>query len=182
MVRVKGLTGATLPRLAPFGVYRCADGWFALVAPQDKLAATLFSVMGRPELIEDSRFATRDARVHHDGALTEEIERWSGVRSSVEVVAVLQRAGVPAAPVRPPQEAIQDERVAAREETMAVEHPVFGAVDDLRTAGIPLRFSGAVVGFDRLAPHLGEHTAEVLSGLGGYSAEYRQQLRDQGVV
>ena len=34
-------TGPTLPRLAPFGVYRCADGWFAMVAPQDKLVAEL---------------------------------------------------------------------------------------------------------------------------------------------
>ncbi len=45
-------SGPTLPRLAPFGVYRCADGWFAMVAPQDKLVESLVEVMGRPELLD----------------------------------------------------------------------------------------------------------------------------------
>ena len=40
-------TGSTLPRLAPFGIYQCADGWAAIVAPQDKLVTDLFTVMGR---------------------------------------------------------------------------------------------------------------------------------------
>ncbi len=56
-------TGPTLPRLAPFGVYRCADGWFAMVAPQDRLVESLVEAMGRPELLEDPRYATRDSRV-----------------------------------------------------------------------------------------------------------------------
>jgi CoA:oxalate CoA-transferase len=160
-------TGATLPRLSPFGVYRCGDGWIAMVAPQDKLATLLFEAMGRPELGEDPRFVNRDARVHHDTELTAEIEAWSGARSVEEVVEVLAARGVPVAPVRTPQDAVADPRVTARGETLAVEHPTQGAIDGLRTAGVPIRLAEGRIGFDRLAPALGEHTEEVLAEIRG---------------
>jgi crotonobetainyl-CoA:carnitine CoA-transferase CaiB-like acyl-CoA transferase len=175
-------TGPTLPRLAPFGLYRCADGWIALVAPQEKLAASLFEVMGRLDLLDDPRFANRDARVIHDKQLTTEIEAWSSRLSAADAVASLLAAGVPAAPVRSPQEAVHDARVGAREETIPVEHPAYGPVDDLRTAGIPIRLGAARVGFDRLAPRLGEHTAEVLTKVAGYTEERRRALQEAGVV
>jgi CoA:oxalate CoA-transferase len=146
-------TGPTLPRLAPF----------AMVAPQDKLAEMLFDAMGRPELGSDPRFATRDARVHHDTVLTAEIEDWSRERSVAEAVEALASRGVPVAPVREPTAAVHDPRVVAREETLAVEHPTFGPVEGLRSAGIPITLTNSHIGFDRPAPRLGEHTAEVLA-------------------
>jgi CoA:oxalate CoA-transferase len=93
-------TGPTLPRLAPFGIYQCADGWAAIVAPQDKLVTDLYTVMGREDLLTDSRFAGRDARVRHEGELTRQIERWTSERPAAKVVDRLSAAGVPAAPVR----------------------------------------------------------------------------------
>jgi len=174
-------TGPTLPRLAPFGIYRCADGWAAIVAPQDKLVNDLFTVMDRQDLLTDPRFAGRDARVRHEEGLTAEIEGWTGERPTAEVVALLSAAGVPAAPVRTPQQAVTDERVTAREETLPVEHPVLGEFADLRTSGIPLRLAGSRVGFSGPAPRLGQHTAQILAEI-GYTAEQRSALRQAGVT
>jgi CoA:oxalate CoA-transferase len=175
-------TGPTLPRLAPFGIYRCADGWVAIVAPQDKLVTDLFTVMGRQDLLTDPRFTGRDARVQHEGELTRQIERWTGERPTAEVVALLSAAGVPVAPVRTPQEAVTDERVTVREETLPVEHPTLGQVADLRTSGLPLRLAEATVGFAGPAPRLGEHTAQVLTEIVGYTAEQQAALRQAGVI
>lgn len=175
-------TGPTLPRLAPFGIYRCADGWVSVVAPQDKLVTDLFTVMGRQHLLTDPRFATRDARVHNEPALTREIEEWSGVRTVQDVVAQLAAAGVPAAPVRTPQEAVTDGRVTGRRETLPVEHPVLGQFEDLRTSGVPVRLASARVGFSRPAPRLGEHTAQILGELAGYPAERLSLLRQAGII
>lgn len=175
-------TGPTLPRLAPFGIYRCADGWAAIVAPQDKLVSDLFTVMGRPDLLADPRFAARDARVAHERELTAEIERWAGQLPAAEVVARLAAAGVPAAPVRTPQQAVTDSRVTAREETLPVEHPVLGQFADLRTSGIPFRLAGARIGFDGPAPRLGEHTATVLTEVAGYTAGQLAALRQAGIT
>lgn len=175
-------TGPTLPRLAPFGIYRCADGWAAIVAPQDKLVTDLFTVMGREDLLSDPRFTGRDARVRHEEELTRQIERWAGELPAAEVVARLSAAGVPAAPVRTPQQAVADERVTEREETLPVEHPAFGQFPDLRTSGIPFRLAGARVGFTGPAPRLGEHTTQVLTEIAGYSAEQVAALRQGGIL
>jgi crotonobetainyl-CoA:carnitine CoA-transferase CaiB-like acyl-CoA transferase len=175
-------TGPTLPRLAPFGIYRCADGWAAIVAPQDKLVADLFTVMGREDLLTDPRFAGRDARVRHEGELTRQVEQWTGERTTAEVVARLSAAGVPAAPVRTPQQAVTDERVTAREETLPVEHPALGQFAGLRTSGIPFRLAGARVGFAGPAPQLGEHTAQVLTEVAGYTPGQLAALQRSGVV
>ena len=62
-------TGAGLPRLAPFGNFATTDGFIALCGPMQEFAAGLFRAMGQPELIDDPRFATRDARVRNSSAL-----------------------------------------------------------------------------------------------------------------
>jgi crotonobetainyl-CoA:carnitine CoA-transferase CaiB-like acyl-CoA transferase len=175
-------TGPTLPRLAPFGIYRCADGWAAIVAPQDKLVTELFNAMGRQDLLTDPRFTGRDARVRHEGELTRQIELWTGERPTAEVVARLSAAGVPVAPVRTPQQAVADPWVTAREETLPVAHPTLGEVADLRTSGIPFRLAGARVGFTGPAPRLGEHTARILTEIAGYTAEQQAALRQAGVT
>lgn len=175
-------TGPTLPRLAPFGIYRCADGWAAIVAPQDKLVTDLFAVMDRQDLLADPRFASRDARVRHEGEPTRQIERWTGARPTADVVARLSAAGVPAAPVRSPQQAVADQRVIEREETLPVEHPTLGQSAGLRTSGIPFRLASARVGFTGPAPRLGEHTAQVLTEIAGYTAGQQAALRQAGVI
>ena len=175
-------TGNTLPRLAPFGIYRCADGWVSIVAPQDKLVTDLFTVMGRHDLLTDPRFAGRDARVRHEGELTRQIELWTGERPVAEVVARLSATGVPTAPVRTPQQAVADVRVTTREETLPVLHPTLGDFTELRTSGIPFRLAGARVGFAGPAPRLGEHTEQVLTEVAGYTAGRVAALRQAGII
>ncbi len=175
-------SGPTLPRLAPWGLFRCADGWVSLVAPRDKFVSLLFDTMGRSELIADPRFATRDSRVKNEPQLTEEIESWTSALPVSTVVEMLANAGVPSAPVRDPKTAIRDPRVVARLETVPVNHPVLGTFEEYRTAGIPVHFSDAVVGNSGPAPRLGEHTIEILSSIAGYSSEQIAALRQTGVI
>ena len=59
---------------------------------------------------------------------------------------------MPVAPVRHPEDALVDPRVIARKETMPVGHPSYGSKIDLRTAGVPIQFSGARTGFDKALP------------------------------
>ena len=162
-------TGLTVQRLSPFGVFECADGYVAVVAVHEPLARGLFAAMGQPELAEDPRFANRDARVANATELEARINAWSRALTMVEVVRALEAQGVPVAPVRHPEDALVDPRVVARKETMAVSHPTYGSSIDLRTAGIPIQFSGATTGFDDALPvRIGEHNDEILRELLGY--------------
>jgi CoA:oxalate CoA-transferase len=175
-------TGDTLPRLAPFGLFPCADGHVAIVAPQDRDAHALFALIGRPEWAEDERYATRSGRVANHETVTDAVRAWTRNQSVADVVAVLEARRVAVAPVREPTEAVTDPRVVARGETLPVVHPDLGEIPGLRTAGVPLRFSAAEVGFARPAPRLGEHTDEVLRTLGGFDDDAICRLRRDGVV
>ncbi len=176
-------TGLTVQRLSPFGVFECADGYVAVVAVHEKLAQGLFRAMGRPELSDDPRFANRDSRVANAVVLEETINGWSRQHTVEHVVAVLEAQGVPVAPVRHPEDALLDQRIVSRHEAVSVAHPSYGSQVDLRTAGIPIVFSGADTGFDDVTPILvGEHNDRVLTATLGYDAERIAQLRERGVI
>jgi crotonobetainyl-CoA:carnitine CoA-transferase CaiB-like acyl-CoA transferase len=175
-------TVLTVPRLAPFGLYGTTDGYIAICAPTEIFARSLFEAIGRADLIEDPRFSTRDARVENVRALDEIVGGFTSRYSSIEAVAILEKAGVPAAEVRNPNEAVRDPRVLARAETVRLEHPKYGAVHDVYGMGIPIKFSGATAGFDQPAPRLGEHNQAVYGDLLGYSPEYIQELKARRVI
>lgn len=176
-------TGLTVQRLSPFGVFECADGYVSVVAVHEPLARGLFAAMGQAELAEDPRFANRDARVANATELEARINAWSRGLSVAEVVQALEAKGVPVAPVRHPEDALVDPRVVARKETMAVEHPTYGSSVDLRTAGVPIQFSGATTGFDDALPvHIGEHNERVFKDLLGYDDDRIAALKAAGAI
>jgi crotonobetainyl-CoA:carnitine CoA-transferase CaiB-like acyl-CoA transferase len=179
---VPARTGATMPRLAPFGVFPAADGFVAICAHTDAFAHALFGAMGRPELVRDPRYASRDARVERAREVDALVEGFTRSRSQHEILRVLAAAGVPAGEVRGPAEAVADPQVLARGETVPLEHPRFGSVESVYGMGLPIRFSRAAAGFDRPAPDLGEHNAEVYCGILGYSAERLEALKAAGLV
>jgi crotonobetainyl-CoA:carnitine CoA-transferase CaiB-like acyl-CoA transferase len=175
-------TGNTVPRLAPFGIFATRDGHVALCAPTDHFAHGVLAAIGRPELVADERFATRDGRVANARALHGEIEAWAAGLETADAVAALEAAGVPVAVVRRPDEAIADPRVRERGEAVPLLHPDLGPVDEIVGSGLPIRFSDADAGYDRAAPRLGEHNDEVYGGLLGYDRARLDQLRADGVV
>lgn len=176
-------TGLTVQRLSPFGVFECADGYVAIVAVHEPLARGLFAAMEQPELADDPRFANRDARVANAVVMEARINDWSRQLTMAEVIRRLDAQGVPVAEVKHPEDALVDPRVVNRNETMAVEHPIHGSSIDLRTAGIPIQFSGAETGFDEALPvRIGEHNDGIYKGLLGYSDQRLAELRAAGAI
>jgi CoA:oxalate CoA-transferase len=175
-------TGNTVPRLAPFGVFEARDGYFALCAPTDAFAAGVLRAIGKPELIDDKRFSTRDQRVRHSGELHELVEQWSRCRTRADAVASLETQGVPAAPVREPQDAVRDPGVLGRGETAPLTHPGYGVIDGIVGGGVPIMFSRSKTGLTSPAPALGQHNSEILAGMLGYPAARLDQLTADGVI
>ena len=174
-------TGQTVPRLAPFGIYPTTNGHVAICAPTEAFATSLFHAIGRAELCEDQRFRTRDARVQHVAEVDRIVSDFTRARSNADVVAILARAGVPAAEVRDPAEAVRDPRVVARGETVRLHHPT--APDaDVYGPGVPIVFSDSAINLDQPPPGIGEHNQEVYGDLLGYSDAELQNLRAEGVI
>ncbi|MBN2320557.1 MAG: CoA transferase [Acidobacteria bacterium] len=175
-------TGQTLPRLAPFGIYRTRDGFISICAPTETMARDFFEATGHPELADDAKFATRDARVRNFQELNAFIEKFTRALTSSEALLRLERCGVPSAEVRDPSAATRDPRVIKRGETVPLTHPKYGAVEDVYGMGMPILFSGSDVGFNQPPPELGEHNDMVYRDILGYTSEKIAELKAQKVI
>ncbi|WP_030377612.1 MULTISPECIES: CaiB/BaiF CoA transferase family protein [unclassified Streptomyces] len=175
-------TGAMVPRLAPFGILPTADGHLALSAPTDAFAHGVLRAIGRPDLVDDGRFHSRDQRVRHADEIHALIREWTRVRPTAEILDAFTAEGVPAAEVRDPREAVRDPLVRQREEVVPVTHPKHGVVPGLTTTGVPIRFSAARVALDQPAPGLGEHNDAVYRERLGYSADDVARLAAESVI
>ncbi len=174
-------TGQTVPRLAPFGVYPTANGYVAICAPTEAFATSLFGAIGRADLSEDKRFRTRDARVQNVVEVDRIVAEFTSVRSTAEIVATLARAGVPAAEVRNPADAVRDPQVVARGETVLLQHS--GAPNvNVYGPGIPIAFSESASDSDQPPPGIGEHNHEIYGGLLGYTQNELNDLQATGVI
>jgi len=141
----------------------------------------LLKVMERPELGNDERFSTAEARRENWSALREVIGRWLDDFSSVEAALdVLNKGRLPCAPVLSPAEVIAAPHLAARQFFPALSHPARGEV---RVTASPYHLDGRPVHPLGPAPHrVGEHTRDVLANLLGYDEDRIAGLLSSRVV
>ena len=150
-------------RVLEYQALRTADGYITVGGNTQKLFARLCAVLGRPELADDPRFATNDARMANVAALVEELEAALAARGTEDWVAALVEAGVPCGPIHDYAEVFADPHTQAREMEVTVEHPVEGTI---RALGIPVKLSDTPGAVRRPAPLLGQHTEEILREAG----------------
>jgi crotonobetainyl-CoA:carnitine CoA-transferase CaiB-like acyl-CoA transferase len=162
-----GPMGSAHPLSAPYQAFATRDGWIVIGASNQSNWLRLTRVLGAPELAEDPRFRENADRMRHLGELEAELTRHFRTRTTAEWLELLERAGVPAGPVNEIADMLEDPQTLAREMRVQVPHTRLGAVD---TIGLPVKFSRTPGGPKRGAPLYGEHTREVLRGL-GYSEE-----------
>jgi len=176
-------TGNSLARMAPFGVFPTVDGYVAIAGSTDAFAWNLGRAMNWPGITEEARFATRDLRTANRADLDCLIAAWTSRMTTSNVMQRLQECDVPAAPVRGPIAAIQDERVLRRHAVVPLRHPTYPDSPAVAGFGMPISFGSAEVGFEGLIPpRLGEHTELVLKHFLGYDQAKIDDLRNEKVI
>jgi len=169
------------PSIVPFQNFASADGWIVIGGVKQDAWERLCDVIGRPDLNEDERFATRAARDTHRDELLPILEEAFCARSTNEWIDVLVAAGVPASRVNTVEEALVDPQTVAREDIVEHDHPTLGRVRSIRT---PLRLASGGERLERepeRGPHRGEHTRAVLESLCGYTPDQVSDLAEEGV-
>ena len=172
---VRERTGAILPNIAPSNVYPTQDGAYVLIAAnQDTVFRRLAAAMGRPELADDPRYATHDARGERQAELDALIADWTRTQGRLALGALLDDAGVPRGDIYRGPEMLEDAHFKAREAIARVMHPTLG---ELRMQNVAPRLSETPGRIRDAGPSLGQHNDEVLRGLLGLDAGRLSQLQ-----
>jgi len=133
--------------------------------------------IGKPEWITDPAYSTARARQPHIFEIFADIEKWLADKTKYEAIDKLRPYGVPCAPVLSMKEIAYDPALRASRTIVEVPHKQRGSY---LTVGSPIKFSDFTPEITS-SPLLGEHTGEVLAGL-GYSSEQIARLREKKVL
>ena len=141
----------------------------------------LTELMGRPELCDDTRFATPTTRRENWSALLAILGDWLGQFESVDkAVETLAAARIPGVPMLMPEEIVGHPHMAARGAFPNVAHPVSGSA---KVTATPFQLDHkAVVPAGPVPYRIGQHTQAVLVELLDYSKEQIQSLAQAGVI
>jgi crotonobetainyl-CoA:carnitine CoA-transferase CaiB-like acyl-CoA transferase len=164
------------PSLTPCQLYTTRDGWIFIMCNKEKFWPELCRLLGRDDWAKDARFARFADRLTHRALIQEMLDAELGLKTTAEWLALF--AGrVPAAPIYDLGEALENPFVAERGLIQSIPLAGYG---DYRMVASPVRSGGAVTP-TRPAPKLGEHTEEILRGL-GYDAARLAALRKAKVI
>ena len=176
---VRPRTGSILPNVAPANAYPTADGEHLISGNQDTVWRRLAEAMGRPELGEDERFATHNARGQNQTELDQLIAEWSATMTSAELEELLNEHAVPNGKIFTAPDMLVDPHFAAREAIVTLAHPLLG---DFPMQNVVPKLSDTPGEVRWVGPDLGEHTDEVLQELLGLDDAARAELRARGVI
>lgn len=108
-------SGNSTPFTSPRGAYQCSDGkWVALSGATQQVAERVFTVLGKPELLRDPRFATNKARVENSAAVDDLLQEWIGQRDRDEVIRTMEKAQCAIGPIYTISEILADEHFQSR--------------------------------------------------------------------
>jgi formyl-CoA transferase len=171
--------GNALPGITPSNTYATRDGKYVIIgANNDSIFKRLMSAIGRDDLAGDASLATNAGRVPRTAELDQAIETWTRTHDLDAVLAVLERAEVPSGRVYDAEDILNDPHYTARK---MIEQWRLPDGKPMKIPAVVPKLSATPGETKWLGPKLGEHTAEILGGL-GYSAEQQQDLKRRGVT
>ncbi|MBI3213053.1 MAG: CoA transferase [Mycobacterium sp.] len=183
----RDLLGVDKPRMgnrgtsvAPCDLYRTKDdGWVLLQIAGQPMFKRWCRMVHQLDLFDDPRFADDDLRWQNGDVLNDLMAHWCADKTKAEVLALLEAAKLPAAPMHSTQDVLDDPHIQAMGYLQRVAFP--GAAHDVPIIETPFRMSATPGTIRRRAPLLGEHTDEVLGDI-GYSAADIAGLREREII
>lgn len=178
---VRGPSGTALKGLAPSNIYRTADErWIVIAANQDALFRRLCEAMGQPELAEDERFSTHEARGENQEEIDTIVGKWAARHSAEHIDRVLNEAGVVCGPIYTVADICDDSHIRARGALVEQSDPELGT---FQAPGVMPRFSrtpGTVRWSGRW--EVGADNADVYGELLDFGPEEIEGLEAMGVI
>jgi len=173
-------TGSQHPDGGPTGIFRCGDGSYLTLAILPHQWEAFADALGKPELLQDPRFATASLRRDNNEEIKAILEGWlAGVGTRDRAIQHLDAYRIPCAPVLTLNQAIEHRHLRERGTVRRVHDEAIG---DFDIPGFPAKFSAWQPAGDLHAAALGEHNAEILQEFLGMSPEQIETLYDDKII
>ncbi len=170
---------AAIDDVVPYQAFQAKDGlWLVIAVVSDANWQGLCQALELPSLTAHPGYADNAQRVVHKATLLPQLETALTTRGRADWLDILQRYGVPAAPVLQVEDLFDDPELEIYGTITRVCHPAAGP---LRTLGSPLHLPESPVRLGGAAPLLGQHTRQVLLEC-GYSEAELSALADGGAI
>jgi crotonobetainyl-CoA:carnitine CoA-transferase CaiB-like acyl-CoA transferase len=154
--KVPGRRGSEATGMVPYKVFEASDGHVMIAAGNDNLFRRLAVAVGHPEWLDDPRFASNPERVKHRDLVHATVQEVVACRPCAEWLALLDKAGVPCAPLHSIDQAL------AHPQTQALGMLQPTPDGKMALIGLPLSFDGARPELRRSPPALGADTGAIL--------------------
>jgi crotonobetainyl-CoA:carnitine CoA-transferase CaiB-like acyl-CoA transferase len=165
--------GNTHPNIVPYQPFDAADQPIIIAVGNDRQFAALAEICGHPEWARDERFDSNGARVANRAEIVRMIGESIQTKPAAEWLEQLEAAGIPAGPINRLSQALSD--------VQAQHRGMVRSIAGVPQVGSPVRLDGERADSDLPPPALGEHTADLLAGLGLGSAEV-ERLRAARII
>ena len=166
------------PTSIPTGVFPTADGHINIAVAGGVMYERFCNAVGKQEWITDERFDTGPKRSKNRAAMNEVIGELTVTKTSNEWVEMFEEVGVPCGPIYNMAEMFADPQVKHLQMATPVQHPRMGEFEVVNQA---IKLSRTPHQIRTATPEQGEHTDEILSGL-GYDDATIKAMHEKGVV
>ncbi|MBB4375088.1 crotonobetainyl-CoA:carnitine CoA-transferase CaiB-like acyl-CoA transferase [Bradyrhizobium sp. cir1] len=169
------------PLFAPHAIYQCAgeDRWLAMAIDSTEMFASLARVIGRSEWIGDAAFDSAESRRRRHDQIDAAISAWTTKQEPHQAAAILQKAGIAAAPVLHTEEIVQNPHLIEAGFFIDLVREFSGPQ---RQAGVAIMQDGKRLGAHAPAPRLGEHSWPILERHVGIERAAYEALVNDGVI
>ncbi|HEY7166857.1 MAG TPA: CoA transferase [Candidatus Binatia bacterium] len=169
------------PLAAPHGCYRCAgeDRWCAISVRSEDEWAAFCRIIGKPELVNDSRFATFEARQKNSVELDALIQEWTRQKAAEEVMHTLQSSGIAAGVVQSGADLLKDVQLRHRNYFSPFEDSLIGPFEIPRSG---FKFRDIPEAPLRLPARLGADNERILGEILGYDQARIEKWREEEVL
>ncbi|HTR57051.1 MAG TPA: CaiB/BaiF CoA-transferase family protein [Casimicrobiaceae bacterium] len=176
---IRGRIGTGLTNIVPSNTYATRDGKNVVIGGNaDSIFKRLMHAIGRDDLGQDPALATNVGRVKRTAEIDGAIAAWAAERDLDEILAALKAADVPHGKIYTAADVVDDPQYLAREMILSMKLP---DGTPIKLPGIVPKLSETPGAIDWVGPALGQHTDEVLRGI-GYNEEQIARLRAAGAI